>query len=326
MIRICILCVCLGELLPQMYAQNKNRKIPTLILADPLQIPVKKIDEKKNSSGKPISERIKELDLMPESFLMDIADVDFFNADSLGHILNEGDLYENELQYLGARIFYNGKTESTQTMDLSIRIISPKGILIKGYESPEHFSFSFKVPVKSGKNHYLQLPGYGASQKIYFSGNYYYEIWSQKGILYKKNFFVKPGAFSLEKCKYFSVTSVSFKAVDKNEKVLNQNGTPIYANQVRFIYPRMKYRGLSSSVKSISLQVRIIQPNGVLTKKKSSPTGFSYEETISIKPGNNEALLLGWGKETSAFFHKGVYLYEIWCERKKIFETSFTVK
>ena len=185
-VRITILCICLGFPFSQVYTQVKNRKFPTLVVAEPLQIPV--ASTKKKSSGKPISERIKELDLLPESLLMDIADVDFFNADSLGHILDEGELYEDELQFLGARILYDGKVKSTQMTDLSVRIISPKGIVIRGHKSPENFSFSFKVAVKSGNNQHFQFPGYGTTQKVYSTGKYDYEIWSQKGLLYKKIF------------------------------------------------------------------------------------------------------------------------------------------
>ena len=323
-VRITILCICLGFPFSQVYTQVKNRKFPTLVVAEPLQIPV--ASTKKKSSGKPISERIKELDLLPESLLMDIADVDFFNADSLGHILDEGELYEDELQFLGARILYDGKVKSTQMTDLSVRIISPKGIVIRGHKSPENFSFSFKVAVKSGNNQHFQFPGYGTTQKVYSTGKYDYEIWSQKGLLYKKNFFVKSGARPVEKCKYFSVSSISFMAVDRNEKVLNQNGAPIYADQVRFIYPKMKYHGLSSSEKSIKLQARIIRPDGVLFKDRESPACFSYEKTETIKPGENSIVLLGWGEKTSSIFPKGVYLYELWYGQKKIFETTFAIK
>lgn len=324
-VRIFILCICLGFPFSQVYTQVENKKFPTVIIADPLQIPIK-VSTKKKSSGKPISERIKELDLMPEPFLMDIADVDFFNTDSLGHILNEGDLYENELQYLGARILYDGNVKSTQTTNLSVRIISPEGIIIRGNESPENFSFSFKVFVKSGNNHYLQFPSYGTLRKVYFTGNYDYEIWSQKGLLYKKNFFVRSGSRPVDKCKYFSISSISFMAVDRNEKVLNQDRAPIYADQVRFIYPKMKYYGFSSSEKSIKLQARIIRPDGVLFKDRKSPTCFSYEEIVTIKSGENSITLLGWGEKTYSIFSKGVYLYELWYGQKKIFETTFLIK
>ena len=96
---------------------------------------------------------------------------------------------------------------------------------------------------------------------------------------------------------------------------------------IKYIAPRVIYDNTSSSSRNITLDVKIIKPNGSLMTGSSSPTSYTYSEALNIQPNkkSDNATLSGWGSESGGVYPSGTYTCEIWNNNKILFRANFTV-
>lgn len=90
-------------------------------------------------------------------------------------------------------------------------------------------------------------------------------------------------------------------------------GETIYSSSATFLYPRIKYIGLSSGSKE--LQIKWYNADGSLSRNVVDSLAnctLAYKYNISL--GHNTLYLHGWGSENKGSWDKGEYRIEIWYE------------
>lgn len=88
-------------------------------------------------------------------------------------------LYSSKTKYLTSKLYLNGITPGSYTIDM--KMYTPSGTLSTGKNSPSGYSFSETINVKSGKNSYV-LKGWGGKDFGHWSsGNYRMEYY-YKGV------------------------------------------------------------------------------------------------------------------------------------------------
>ena len=124
---------------------------------------------------------------------------------------------------------------------------------------------------------------------------------------------------------YMDIISVEFEN-GADGVTINKAGEKMYASDVKYLYPYLKYNGLSDTKKTVKLYVKFISPNGVLDTGSTSPTGYSYSDEATINPGSNQTLSIsGWGTASGGSFSAGTWTFEVWYEGKRLYSTTFTL-
>ncbi|NDV57867.1 serine/threonine-protein kinase [Bacteroides sp. 519] len=107
---------------------------------------------------------------------------------------------------------------------------------------------------------------------------------------------------------------------------IDEYGKTLYASKIQYLYARIKYDGLPEQDNKIKLSWKLIYPSGVLSKGTSSPSGYTFEDEITVRPGkNNLVTLSGWGNETAGAYNSGTHRLEIWYKGKMLFSKSFKI-
>ena len=125
---------------------------------------------------------------------------------------------------------------------------------------------------------------------------------------------------------YMNIKDIDFKN-QLNGNVIDDYGERLSADRIKYIMPRITYDGLGTETKSVTIKVKIINPDGSLNRGSSSPDGYTFlDEDKEISPGSGNLLFLsGWGNEDGGVYRAGTYRYEVWYEGKKLFSKEFKV-
>ena len=260
---------------------------------------------------------------------MEITGMSFANTDKSLNIFDDfgSDIYAKDLKYLRPVIFYSGKATSDKEIQLDIKIIKEDGTLEKGKNSPNDYTFSDSVKVVPGDGKSLHLKGWGNNSATGFAAGYYrYEIWHEGNLLYHKGFRIYPGKNPVVKNNLLSISDIKFGNGDYNRNLLSDYGEPLVENEVQYLQPKMSYIGNLNQEQNVTLMIRIVLPDGNMSKGSNSPLCFSTSSNITIKPGYNDVILMGWGNKNATLYKKGKHKYEIWLNGDKIYETFFEVK
>ena len=75
---------------------------------------------------------------------------------------------------------------------------------------------------------------------------------------------------------YMEISGVSFANVDIDGHIIDDYGSNLYASEVKYLKPKVFYRGLASVEKEISVDVKIIKEDGTLETGTGSPDGYTY--------------------------------------------------
>ena len=112
---------------------------------------------------------------------------------------------------------------------------------------------------------------------------------------------------------YMDITYISFSNQGYDGDIINDYGSALYAEDMRYLGPKVKYEGKCSTSQSVELYWKIYKPDGTLDRNSShSPEGYTSHSTYTIYPGTNELKLLGWGSKTGGTYSPGSYRYELW--------------
>lgn len=116
---------------------------------------------------------------------------------------------------------------------------------------------------------------------------------------------------------YMEIVGLSFANIDINGTIIDDFGSKLYAQEIRYLQPRIFYNGLSNFQKEITLNVKIYDEDGNLKAGLLSPEGFTYNKEVQVESGNGNYLLLsGWGSSQGKTYTPGLYKVEIWYQNK----------
>ena len=87
-------------------------------------------------------------------------------------------------------------------------------------------------------------------------------------------------------------------------------GNTIYSSNTMYLKPKIYYTGLNAE--SITLDVKLINPNGVLSTGSKSPDGYSFSYSVNVSKGTNSVILSGWGGDDKGHWSSGTYRLEVW--------------
>lgn len=100
---------------------------------------------------------------------------------------------------------------------------------------------------------------------------------------------------------------------------------PIKASTLKYLTPRISYEGLVNEDKQVQLDVKIIEPNGALSRGTNSPSNYTFSCTVIVEKGNNILQLTGWGGENPGTYYSGSYIIELWNKGNKIYSKRFKI-
>lgn len=121
----------------------------------------------------------------------------------------------------------------------------------------------------------------------------------------------------------FTITKVEVANVDYNSNIINNYGSTIYSYQTRFLKPRI-YVSVNTPGK-YTVNTKLYDSKGTLSTGTSSPTGYSFNNDITLTSTTSYVNLTGWGNSIPGNWPAGQYRWEFWYNNAKIGEKSFTI-
>ena len=109
----------------------------------------------------------------------------------------------------------------------------------------------------------------------------------------------------------FIATKLEVANVDNNSIIIQDYGETIWDYKTKYLKPRITLKTFKTSG-TYTVYIKLYK-NGTLQKSDTSPTGYTYSNTITLT-GNASPVfeLSGWGSNTSGFWSAGEYRFEIW--------------
>ena len=121
------------------------------------------------------------------------------------------------------------------------------------------------------------------------------------------------------------ITGITFANCDKLGNIFDDYGADLYANEIKYLHPRIFYKGLVNATKDVTLFIKIIKEDGTLCSGTSSPNGYTYQVDEKIEPGDGKMLnLSGWGNNEKTY-NAGQYKFEICYNGNIIFQKGFRI-
>lgn len=124
---------------------------------------------------------------------------------------------------------------------------------------------------------------------------------------------------------YMDIIGIDFKNANDGT-VIDSYGSPLIADNIKYLYPRVHYNGISEHLKTIAINVKLIKPDGSLFCGTDSPSGYTYSNDVTVMPGmDNNLYLSGWGSDSEGVYSAGTYKIEIWYNGKRLYQQAFTL-
>ena len=128
---------------------------------------------------------------------------------------------------------------------------------------------------------------------------------------------------------YMHIERVEFANLSSSSNVLSEYGAPLYSNAMRWLKPRIVYRGCDEKKHAVKLYYKIIGPDGKLFNDPLfSPEGYTFSVTSEVEAweaGSQKIYLEAWGSPVLSLYSQGDYICEIWYEGKLIFTQPFSM-
>lgn len=129
------------------------------------------------------------------------------------------------------------------------------------------------------------------------------------------------------KTAYMEIRKIEFANGDADGNILDPYNFTMYDTEIKYLSPRVTYDGRIESKKHVELYCKIISPDGSVRSSASSPSGYTYSNTLWVYPGKGNTFHLpGWGNMKGTSYNPGNYKLELWYEGNLIFTQPFTVK
>lgn len=121
-----------------------------------------------------------------------------------------------------------------------------------------------------------------------------------------------------------TIQKIEMANVYKDGSIETDYGYTIYDIFTMYLKPKITYTGHRSG--KINLKVKFYNADGNLSTSSSSPTGFSYEDDVTIEIGSGKTFTLsGWGGTDKGHWKEGTYRLEIWYENTCLKKHTFEV-
>lgn len=119
------------------------------------------------------------------------------------------------------------------------------------------------------------------------------------------------------------ITDIEIANVYNDGSIETSYGSSIYSSGTMYLKPRITYTGVRTG-ESITLYARLYGTSGTLQTGNSSPSGYTFSNSMTVSSGEgNTYELSGWGSSSKGNWGRGSYRYEIWygnvCLRAKTF-------
>lgn len=122
----------------------------------------------------------------------------------------------------------------------------------------------------------------------------------------------------------FIITSMEVANTDKNGGIIQDYGSRIYDYKTQYLKPRITISPLKTSG-TYTVYIKLYK-DGSLRTGTSSPSGYSYSDTITLSGSSSTTITLsGWGSATSGHWSAGQYRFEVWYGDYCLGSKSFTV-
>ncbi len=114
-----------------------------------------------------------------------ILSVMFGNTDFNNNVLTEyGEQLYTDIQYLSPIVAYKKESDNAEMIKLGVRILNPKGELMRGNTSPISYTFENEITLLGKEGNFI-LSGWGNNNRnLFAAGIYHYEIWYNGKKLY----------------------------------------------------------------------------------------------------------------------------------------------
>ena len=331
--RLLLLSLCLGLVTLNAFSQSKLQgagkatKVGASTATKTPTTSTKSTTKKPSTSSSQVKKAPSNSSKYAAKGYMEISDISFANTDTDNTIIDNYDskLYAKEVKYLKPRISYKGL--SNEEITLNIKLIDEDGKLKTGTGSPEGFTYSKEVTVEVGTGKHIILPGWGTPKGgSYDAGLYKLEVWYKDNMLFQKDIRLYSGTTPIVSSNILSISSISFANTDKDGKILSDYGQTLYDGKVQYLKPKIYYNGKYSSNQEVTLYVRYFKSSGELVAGSSSPIGFSFKESTTIRPGSNSVILTGFGNDAATNYKEGTCKAEIWMDGEKLYETDVYIR
>ena len=280
--------------------------------------PVQDAERKKRKSEEArraaVNAQKREAEIAEKGF-MDARGLRFANTVG-GRFLGDtdGPFYENDIRFIQPILSYRGLTGEPKTVELCVKFLDPDGSLLGGTSTPDGYSYKQTVTVLPEFNR-LSIDGWGKRDaSIFFPGIHTCEIWFEGKKLITGTFTVLEEKIA-GRSDYFAVTGISLANVTFDNRVLDDYGSTLYSDDLRFLKARIRYD--SDRSRKVDLTLRICHPDGSETTDSDS---YSLHSGTGL-----EMTLPGLGAKKISIYAPGNYRYEIWLDGRRLFSQSFYV-
>jgi hypothetical protein len=120
----------------------------------------------------------------------------------------------------------------------------------------------------------------------------------------------------------FKITAVLVANTDYDGSVINDYGKNIYSSATQYIKPKLYIDTFTEG--SYDIYVKFYTPDGLSTGS-SSPSGYSYKQTLSLNKTSTIYYVSGWGNSTSGKWKAGSYRYEFYYKDKLVYTKYFNI-
>lgn len=126
---------------------------------------------------------------------------------------------------------------------------------------------------------------------------------------------------------YMNISKVEFANKTKYGTTIDEFGSELYSSDMRYLIPNIKYKALLDENRTVTVDAKIIKPNGVAMRGKESPKDYTYSETFTVFSGYDKTKeISGWGNNDESAFPAGTYGFELWHDGNCFFKTQFVIK
>jgi len=123
-----------------------------------------------------------------------------------------------------------------------------------------------------------------------------------------------------------TITYMDFANADEDRNIISY-GTSFETTYTRYIIPRITYNNIGTSSGNKDLNIKIINPDGILYRTSSSPRGYTYNTTLNVQAvrGGEQILLSYRGNDRGNIYSAGTYICEIWSNGQMLSSAKFAV-
>lgn len=122
-----------------------------------------------------------------------------------------------------------------------------------------------------------------------------------------------------------TVLAAVFADTDYDRNILTGYGQQLYSD-MQYLTGKVSYRKQFATQETVTLQVKIIRPNGTIDRGNTSPAEYSFEQKVTISEKEGVFEMLGWGSTSRKSYPPGTYHYEIWMDGTKLYSQAIDIE